>query len=425
MMKTKSGEKKMRKIFNAAYGTLVCFVLLLCVVFGFYYTKLPDKFYLSGDTPFNIQTFFTITAEHESSEEAALQALASSDRGIEEETVSLKLFGLIPIKEVQLQRIDRPVLVPCGTPFGIKIRTEGAVVTGLGDIDGNLSPARQAGIRIGDIITAVNGRVIEKSADITEAVQLGDVNNAIVDIIRDGTEMTINIIPVRTARDNLYRIGVWVRVSSAGIGTLTFYDPARGTFGGLGHGVCDVDTGRILPLSSGEAVSVTISGIIKGRPGEPGELTGSFLSRTPIGIIESNTELGVFGTMNYAPSLDSGIPMAFKQEVRTGYATILTTVSGTNPQEHEILIERLDYNDNNHVKNMVIRITCDDLIGKTGGIVQGMSGSPIIQDGMLVGAITHVFVNDNTRGYAIFAENMYRKKVESLEQQEIVLDTAA
>jgi stage IV sporulation protein B len=418
------------KIFNAAYGTLVCFVLLLCVVFGFYYTQLPDKFYLSGSAPFNIRTFFNITADYNSSgssEKAVLQALSSIDANVAEETVVLNLFGIIPIKEVQLQRIDRPVLVPCGTPFGIKIRTDGAIVTGLGDIDGNPSPARLAGIRAGDIITAVNGIIVEKSADITQAVQLG-TGAAVVDIIRDGKEISLDINPIKSGRDNLYRIGVWVRASSAGIGTLTFYDPARGTFGGLGHGVCDVDTGRILPLSSGEAVSVTISGIVKGKPGEPGELSGSFLSRAPIGIIERNTELGVFGTMNYAPSLESGIPMAFKQEVQTGHATILTTTGGSTASEHDILIERLDFNENNRVKNMVIRITCDELIAVTGGIVQGMSGSPILQNGMIVGAVTHVFVNDNTRGYAIFAENMYRAMTESpeaLQETTVTLGRAA
>ncbi|MCL2697947.1 MAG: SpoIVB peptidase [Oscillospiraceae bacterium] len=413
----------MRKIFNAAYGTLVCFVLLLCVVFGFYYTQLPDKFYLSGTAPLNIRTFFNITADYSSDD--VLQALSSSDEITAEEMVELKLFGMIPIKEVRLERIDRPVLVPCGTPFGIKIRTDGAIVTGLGDIDGSPSPARLAGIRTGDIIVAVNGVLIEQSSDITDAVQLG-TGAAIVDLIRDDTEMSLSLNPIKSGRDNLYRIGVWVRASSAGIGTMTFYDPARGTFGGLGHGVCDVDTGKILPLSSGEAVSVTISGIVKGRPGDPGELSGSFLSRAPIGIIERNTELGVFGTMNYAPSLDSGIPMAFKQEVTTGHATILTTIGGSSAREYDISIERLDFNENNQVKNMVIRITDEELISKTGGIVQGMSGSPILQNDMLVGAVTHVFVNDNTRGYAIFAENMYRKMAECTEiEQSVHLNEAA
>ncbi|MCL2077814.1 MAG: SpoIVB peptidase [Oscillospiraceae bacterium] len=416
----------MRKFFKAAYGTFSFCVLLLCVIFCFYYTKLPDKFYLSGAAPLNINTFFKITADYDaanpakSEPEEARPALSSTDiASVNSDYVlknaELRLFGIIPIKEVQLERIDRPVLVPCGTPFGIKIKTDGAVVTGMGDIEGNPSPARMAGIKEGDVIKSVNGMSIEKSGDITEAVQLGG-GKTIVNLLRDADEITVELNPVKSQKDNIYKLGVWVRASSAGIGTLTFYESSEGRFGGLGHGVCDIDTGKILPLSKGEAVSVTISGIVKGRPGEPGELSGSFLSRVPIGTIERNTELGVFGTMNYAPSLESGIPMAFKQEVKAGPAKILTTTSGSSPKEYDIFIEKLDFNENNQVKNMIIRVTDKELLGKTGGIVQGMSGSPIIQNDMLVGAVTHVFISDTTRGYAIFAENMYRKMGQVMEQ---------
>jgi len=403
----------MRKIFKAAYGTLSLCVLLLCVILCFYYTRLPDKFYLSESGSLNIRTFFNITADFDTLEgNPAVQALSSTDTATsgfgEVQLVQLRLFGIFPIKQIELERIDRPVLVPCGSPFGIKIRTDGAIVTAMGDIDGFPSPARVAGIKTGDIIRKVNGVRIENSSGITSATQL-DCGVAIVEVIRDGRYLTFEVNPVKTRKDNLYRLGVWVRASSAGIGTLSFYYPERGMFGGLGHGVCDVDTGRLLPLSSGDAVSVTISGIIRGRPGEPGELSGTFLSRVPIGTIEHNTELGVFGTMNYAPSLDSGIPMAFKHEVTTGPATIFSTIGGSTPREYEIYIEKLDYNEYNKVKNMVIRITDKELLNKAGGIVQGMSGSPIIQNGMLVGAVTHVFISDTTRGYAIFAENMYRK----------------
>jgi len=371
---------------------------------------------------------FTITADY--GEEKAMSVQSSADTPNWEtlpHTAELKLFGAIPIKEVRLERIDRPVLVPCGTPFGLKIKTDGALVTGMGDVEGSPSPAREAGIRLGDVIKAVNGVYIEKSSDITAAVQGAESSLAVVDIFRDGQNMTFEIAPVKSARDNLYKLGIWVRASSAGIGTVTFYDPEREMFGGLGHGVCDVDTGKLLPLANGEAVSVTISGVVKGRPGEPGELSGSFLSRVPIGIIEQNTELGVFGTMNYAPTLDSGIPMAFKQEVKVGPATILATISGSAPKEYEIMIEKLDFNENNQVKNMVIRITDSELLSKSGGIVQGMSGSPILQNNMLAGAVTHVFINDSARGYGVFAENMYRRMTEGITNQRIsaTYDSAA
>jgi len=405
----------MSKIFKAVYGAFSFSFLLLCVIFCFYYTKLPDKFYLSVSAPLEIRSFFNITVDYNREETVALQAITSADVSVDEELVILKLFGIIPIKEVKLERIDRPVLVPCGSPFGIKMKTDGAVVTGLGDIDGTPSPARLAGVKQGDIIKSVNGIFIEKGSDITEAVQFATEPTVVV-LIRDGVEMSFDITPVESSRDNLFRLGIWVRASSAGIGTLTFYDPQGGTFGGLGHGVCDIDTGKILPLLSGDVVSVIINDVVKGFPGDPGELSGSFLSNVPIGMIEFNTELGLFGTMSYAPSLDSGIPMAFKQEVTTGPAKIFATINGNSPAEYDIYIEKLDYSDSNLTKNMVIRITDGELLGKTGGIVQGMSGSPIIQNGMLAGAVTHVFVNDTTRGYAIFAENMYRKKNELMPQ---------
>ena len=410
----------MRKFFKALYSTLVCCMLLLCVIFCFYYTKLPDKFYLCGNNVLNIRSFFKITADVGSvSRDGARQALVSADaekQANQELNAELRLFGIIPIKEVALEKIDRPALVPCGTPFGIKIKTDGALITGLGDVEGCPSPARSAGIKTGDIIKSVNGVDIEKNTDITEAVQLSK-NKTIINLVRDGNDMMFEICPVKSQKDNVYKLGIWVRASSAGIGTVTFYDAEKGMFGGLGHGVCDVDTGKILPLSKGEAVSVTISGIVKGHPGEPGELCGSFLSRVPIGIIECNTELGVFGTMNYAPTLEAGIPMAFKQEIKTGPAKILATISGGSPKEYDIFIEKLDYNDANKSKNMVIRITDDELLSKAGGIAQGMSGSPIIQNDMLAGAVTHVFINDTTRGYAIFAENMYREMSGSMTEE--------
>jgi stage IV sporulation protein B len=196
---------------------------------------------------------------------------------------------------------------------------------------------------------------------------------------------------------------------------MTFYNPEDSTFGGLGHPVCDVDTGQMLPFSSGEAVSVYVSGVIKGYSGVPGELSGSFMSRVPIGVIKGNTDSGVFGIMESPPSIEGAIEMAYKQEVQIGAATILTTLEGNTPKEYDVIIEKIDYSDKNRVKNMVIKVTDTELLNESGGIVQGMSGSPIIQNGRLAGAVTHVFVSDPSRGYAIFAENMYREAIDVIE----------
>lgn len=332
-------------------------------------------------------------------------------------SVNLSLFGLFDIKQTKVEYTERPMLIPCGSPFGIKMLTAGVIVTDFGTING-ASPARDAGVQIGDNILRVNGLTITSNADIARAVQANRDSTAIY-LERAGVGMTFNIEPVKTADDESYRIGVWVRDSTAGIGTVTYYDPDSGIFGGLGHGVCDADTGQMLPLAKGEAVSVAISSVVKGKPGLPGELCGAFLSNAPIGIIEANTESGVFGTMTYPPSLDDAIPMAFKQEVEPGPATVLTTLYGSSPKEYAVMIEKIDYNEKSKVKNMILRVTDPELLSQTGGIVQGMSGSPILQNGRLCGAVTHVFVGDCTRGYAIFAENMRGEQLTMNDEQSL------
>ena len=199
-----------------------------------------------------------------------------------------------------------------------------------------------------------------------------------------------------------------MRDSSAGIGTVSFYDPATGAFGGLGHAIGDVDTGEILPVMQGDVVNVKIHDIVKGTVGTPGELRGSFVSKDACGTIYVNNESGVFGQMFEAPVKNETIPMGLKQEVHSGKATVYTTISGNTPKAYEIEIEKINLLENSPTKNMIVRITDPELLELCGGIVQGMSGSPIVQDGKLIGAVTHVFVNDPTRGYAIFAENMYQ-----------------
>jgi stage IV sporulation protein B len=399
----------MRKIIKSVTGLFLLFSVILCTVIGFYCVNLPDKYYLCDGGSFKINTFFNITGKHLS--EGARQVYAPYANSAS--AVELKLLGLFPIKKVTAERIERPELIPMGTPFGIKILTAGAVVTELGEVQGNdgLSMPACGSIKIGDVIIEVNGVQITRNNDIADAVQLNGDETRIV-YTRDGKQAEAAITPIKSIRDGLYKIGVWVRDSSAGIGTMTYFNPADSTFGGLGHAVCDVDTGQILPMSSGEAVPVYISGVVKGYSGAPGELSGAFMSRVPIGAIKGNTEAGIFGVMEDPPAVDGAIPMAYKQEVQIGPAKLISTLDGNTPKEFDVLIEKIDYNDRNKVKNMVIKVIDRALLSESGGIVQGMSGSPIIQNGRLAGAVTHVFVGDPTRGYAIFAENMYRESLE-------------
>ncbi len=308
-------------------------------------------------------------------------------------------IGGIPIKQVSAELTERPMLVPCGTPFGVKLRTDGVMAVSVKDG----SPAAKSGIKQGDIIISVNGQAVSSNSELSSAIQLCPEMCEII-LKRGDSEKLVTVQPYSDC--GLYKLGIWVRDSAAGLGTMTYYDPDSGDFGGLGHPVSDVTTGELMPLSSGEVTCAEITGIIKGIAGEPGELCGTLLSGDEIGALSLNTECGIFGSAERSPSQGNAIPMAFRQEVHTGSATLLTTVDGTAPKEYDIEIEHISIMDMKSSKSMVIRITDPELLAQTGGIVCGMSGSPIIQDGRLAGAVTHVFLNDPERGYAIFCETM-------------------
>lgn len=383
-------------------------VIALFSTIAYYDSILPENYYVTDNKVLTFETQQEIQAKPKLNETKAAQASATVQSS---EIVSLKLFGVIPIKDVKVTNIDRPLLVPGGTPFGIKMLTKGVVVIGLADIDGKngaISPSKEAGLKVGDIILSVDGEIVESNQDIARVIEKTDGKTVDIVLQRAEREMELEISPVFSTAGQCYKAGIWVRDSSAGIGTVTYFDPATSAFGSLGHPVCDVDTGEILPLDTGEVVPVAIGDVIKAQSGVPGELSGSFISESPIGMLMKNTQTGLFGTLNFCPSAYDQIPMALRQEVKIGPATIYTTISGTIPCEYNILIEKIDLNDDTITKNIVIKVTDPKLLAVTGGIVQGMSGSPIIQNGKLIGAVTHVFVKDPTKGYGIFCENMYK-----------------
>ena len=324
--------------------------------------------------------------------------------------MKLRLLGLIDIKDVSVQVVDRRVVSLCGTPFGIKMVTDGVMVVGTGSVTNlqsqAVNPAEDAGVLEGDVILSLNGEKISSKKQLTQIVSACS-GQPISMVIRRGDELEqLTVSPVKSSLDNDYHLGLWVRDSSAGIGTMTFYDPQNGCFAGLGHAICDVDTGQIMPLSQGEIVEASIIGVDPGSSGDPGQLQGAFVAQQASGLLYANSYNGVYGQLFDAPAYAQTIPMAQSQEVTEGPAQILTTISGETPAYFDAYIEKVSLSQEEPTKNMVIRITDPDLLEISGGIVQGMSGSPIIQDGMLVGAVTHVFVNDPTRGYGIFAENM-------------------
>ena len=296
------------------------------------------------------------------------------------------------------------VVVPGGHTVGVALKTGGAVVIGTSDVGASPSPARLAGLRGGDVIISVDGVRASDAAELTGLLHEGQCR---VSYMRDGKKHEALMTPVYS--EGAYRLGAWVRDSAAGIGTLTFYDPETDKLGALGHPVTDADTGIVLPVTEGTIYQNTIVGIDKGKRGSPGEILGQFYDGEKLGKIETNNASGVFGTAENMPVnalYPKGIETAGADELRTGDAEILCTVDSAGIRKFDCEIVDIDRRMSGTNRAFTLEITDKELISATGGIVQGMSGSPIIQNGKLVGAVTHVLVNDPTRGYGIFIENM-------------------
>jgi len=335
-----------------------------------------------------------------------INAVSNDIKSEKEYNVTLKLLGVFPVSEAKVNILDDYTVKVLGIPFGVKIYTDGVMVVGITDVDskkGAISPAKLSGLQLGDLITTINGVKVLTNEEVASIIEQSQGKVLNFSVVRGEEKLNILIKPVMSASSNKFKAGIWVRDSSAGIGTSTFYSPSLNISCGLGHGICDVDTGEILTINSGEAVPANIVSINKSSAGSPGELKGQFLEGS-FGKIIANNETGIYFSDKYE-DLNNLKKLAVKQDIKVGDAKIYTCVDGVTPKYYNCKIEKINYN-NNITKNMVIKITDKELLDKTGGIVQGMSGSPIIQNNMLVGAITHVFVNDPTKGYGIFAENM-------------------
>ncbi len=319
-----------------------------------------------------------------------------------------RLLGILPVKEMEVEVSQERTLIPGGKSVGIAIETEGLVVVGTSDLGRDTSPARLAGLNSGDIITEINGQKVRTAEDLSVLLQAGET--AAVTVVRDDETQTISLTPATDPRDGSARIGAWVRSSTAGVGTLTFIDPQTGAYGALGHAISDMDTGITLPVEDGGLYESDVVQIKRGEQGSPGEIVGDFLSRqSQIGEVTLNCDYGIYG-QNYSGGTEGllypeGLPVGTRSQMHTGEAQIITTVDD-QVRAYDCEIEHLEPADGAKMRSIVIHVTDPELIERTGGIVQGMSGSPIIQDGYIVGAVTHVFVNDPTRGYGIGIETM-------------------
>ncbi len=295
-----------------------------------------------------------------------------------------------------------------GMPFGVKFYSQGIIIVGFTEVEtknGVETPALDAGLQVNDIITHVNGSEVETAGEFVGLIESAE-NSIDVTYLRNGNKDTVSFIPSISKEDGKRKTGMWIRDTTAGIGTITFIIPETGEFAGLGHGICDAESGELLEMKRGTVVDVMISGISKGVCGTPGELKGYFTSDKS-GVLLGNTMSGVYGILSTVPydRIPETVEVATQDEVHTGEAYIWCTLDGNQPHKYSIDISEIHYSDKDN-RSFSVEVTDKELLDKTGGIVQGMSGSPIIQDGKLVGAVTHVLINDPTRGYGIFIENM-------------------
>ena len=378
----------------------VTVITLFLMVYGFY--TVPDELYgISGEN-IRVNNLYTVTYR-----QSGLKRDGNTAEKEGRYDVSVNLFNAIPIKNSSLTVSERHYVVPSGEIFGLRLFTEGVLIIKTETVDtteGNVSPCDMAGLKKGDVILKVDGQKVISSNALSDILSKCDKTVFTVEYERNGKKHSTVLNTYYSVSQSKYKAGMWIRDSAAGIGTMSFYDPITGSFAGLGHGVCDIDTGEMLPFSDGDIVSARITGCYKGQKGKAGELCGVFSYET-IGVLLSNNSKGVYGVLSKFTSKNAAVPIALKREVKEGKAEIISTVDESLPCRYEAEISNINFT-NGENKNMVIKITDEKLIEKTGGIVQGMSGSPIIQDGKLVGAVTHVLVGDPTKGYGIFAETM-------------------
>lgn len=306
---------------------------------------------------------------------------------------------------------EQKMLIPAGESIGVTLETNGVLVSALSSVPLNngleKTPALDAGLKSGDIITSVDNKKIKSVPELIEIINNSSGKSLKIAFLRNNEEHSSSITPALSFDSKKYCIGVWVKDAVSGIGTLTFYDKDNMQFAALGHGILSPESGELIPISSGKIIKADITSAEKGKKGIPGELKGTFKEDENIlGTVSDNKQSGLFGKISSDIYDETPLPIASKEEIKKGKALVYSTVSSDGTKSYEIEILRVLKNNFENGKDMVIKITDKDLINKTGGIIQGMSGSPIIQNGKLVGAITHVFVNDPTKGYGIFIENM-------------------
>lgn len=402
-----------RKILLIAF--LFCvysYVLKIC--------SIPNKVIVFKGQNFDIGNFFGVSLDFENDKISSVLASTNIDDSIQPEygnlTAKVKLFDIFTVKNVDVSVIEKRKVIPVGQIAGLKLYTHGVLVVGLSEIisenNEKIKPYENSGIEEGDTIIKIDDTEIIDTENLIDVVNKSKGKKLKVAYLRDSNQYETEIMPVKTNKTG-YKLGLWVRDSTAGIGTLTYYEPDTKTFAALGHGIEDIDTGSLIDISNGEFLTTKVLSVVKGVKGNPGKIQGSIDNQKIIGKIYKNSALGIYGKIENIDTLNLQnnelMEIADRNEIELGKAKILCSLKGEASKEYDIEIEKVFIQNNENNKSMLIKIKDEKLLDQTGGIIQGMSGSPIVQNGKFVGAVTNVLVNDPTSGYAVFADLMIRE----------------
>lgn len=398
--------KKLKKI-------IIITILLIIYIYVCYVAFLPSNYIVMQGEELTINTLLgmKIIGQNEKTIQTVSNINENRISQIGKIDLSLKLFDLLKVKDLSVNVVPKTSVVPVGEAIGMKLYTDGVLVVGMSEIEGK-KPYENTGIKEGDRIIQINENDINNTTELMQQVNASKGNTINIKYIHDEETITTSMEPVKSS-SNEYKLGLWVRDAAAGVGTLTFYEPSTGMFATLGHGILDVDTSDLIKIANGELVTTNILNIQKGEKGTPGEIRGTIESGYTIGQISKNTNFGVFGVLN-TPSYISVSPkdaveVASREEIKTEPAEIICELENGKREHYSIEIQKVFTTNNEDNKSMLIKVTDERLLEKTGGIVQGMSGAPIIQNGKFIGAVTHVLVNDPTMGYGVFADIMIKQ----------------
>lgn len=402
----------------------ICVFLFAIILLGQF--TIPKNVVIAENSKYEAPKFFGVSL-FTCKEPIASVGVVNGEALNDEESVQVNFLNIIPVKRTNVKSVKRQYVVLGGEIFGIKLFTDGVLVVDAESVqsDGNvINPAEKAGIKVGDIIKSVNGVKVYTNKALSEIIEKSSGEKLNVTVVRGDDTVNVSFASVKEDRTGKYKAGLWVRDSTAGIGTVTFYNPKNNSFAGLGHAICDIDTGEIMPMINGEMSEAYINGLYKSSSGCVGELCGVFTGNRK-GRLCVNCEAGMYGYSDSIPQ-NATVPVALSNEIKTGEAEIICTVDKNGPKKYKAEIVKLLKKSGEINKDMIVKITDSELLSKTGGILQGMSGSPIIQNGMLVGAVTHVFINDPTQGYAVFADKMLETSAceEMLSQQDLAENAA-